>query len=297
MSNSSPSADPWRAALESALGQPAVRAERLAGGRAASVLRVTLADGRDVIAKFDPQGQSGLAVEGASLRDLARLGGLPTPEVFHATPTLLVMACIDGAPGLSARGEEHAADLLARLHSVTPAGDPRRRFGFDYDTVIAELPQPNAWAETWLDFFGRQRLVHMARLACDAGQLGASSLARVERAAERLSRWLPEPEAPSLVHGDIWSGNVLAGPGGDHVAAFIDPAPCFAHAEVELAFITLFATFGDRFFARYAEQRPIEPGFDSRRDIYNLYPLLVHTRLFGGGYAASVQRILGRLVG
>jgi fructosamine-3-kinase len=118
-------------------------------------------------------------------------------------------------------------------------------------------------------------------------------LARIETLAGKLERWLFEPSAPSLLHGDIWSGNVLVR--GDRIVGLIDPAVYYGHAEMELAFITLFNTFGDTFFRRYHELRPIEDGFfGERRDLYNLYPLLVHVRIFGGGYVQAVDRTLRR---
>ncbi|MEX2535727.1 MAG: fructosamine kinase family protein [Trueperaceae bacterium] len=92
---------------------------------------------------------------------------------------------------------------------------------------------------------------------------------------------------PGLVHGDVWSGNVLARNG--RITAMLDPAIYFADPEVELAFIELFATFGEAFWERYGELRPIDPGYrEVRRDVYQLYPLLVHTALFGGGYVRAV---------
>jgi len=121
-------------------------------------------------------------------------------------------------------------------------------------------------------------------------------LTRIEKLAGKLERWLDEPEQPSLIHGDCWGGNILCRDG--KVAAFVDPALYYADAEIELAFGTLFGTFGDSFFHRYRERRPLRPGFfEARRDLYNLYPLLVHVRLFGGGYLDGVERILDRFVG
>jgi fructosamine-3-kinase len=118
-------------------------------------------------------------------------------------------------------------------------------------------------------------------------------MSRLERFCGRLERYIDAPAAPSLVHGDLWGGNILVKAG--RIAAFLDPAIYYADAEIELAFTTLFGTFGEAFFERYRERRAIAPGFfEARRDIYNLYPLLVHTRLFGGHYAASVDGILRR---
>jgi len=108
-----------------------------------------------------------------------------------------------------------------------------------------------------------------------------------------LGRGIPEPARPSLIHGDIWAGNVLSV--NDHISGFIYPAIYYADPEIGLAFTTLFSTFGDAFFSRYHELRPIRPGFfEERCDIYNLYPLLVHVRLFGGSYVASVDRMLSK---
>ena len=91
----------------------------------------------------------------------------------------------------------------------------------------------------------------------------------------------------------MWSGNVLTKDG--RIAGFVDPAIYYADSEIELAFSTLFSTFGDAFFRRYDELRPLRPGFfEERRDLYNLYPLLVHVRLFGGSYVGSVERALAR---
>src|SRR3712207_2405135 len=111
--------------------------------------------------------------------------------------------------------------------------------------------------------------------------------------AERLDGHLEEPERPSLIHGDVWSANVLAK--GDTITAFLDPAIYHADPEIELSFISLFNSFGEPFLERYREIRGIRDGFfETRRDIYNLYPLLVHVYFFGGGYLDSVRSTLSR---
>ncbi len=104
---------------------------------------------------------------------------------------------------------------------------------------------------------------------------------------------IEEPEQPSLIHGDAWSANVLAK--GDKITAFLDPAIYHADPEIELSFISLFDSFGAAFFEHYEEIRGVRPGFfEERRDLYNLYPLLVHVYFFGGGYLSSVQSTLRR---
>lgn len=276
-----------REAVARVAGAAVLRAAPLSGGCVGEVWRVELADGRRVVAKTGgPDGT--LDIEGYMLRYLAETGTVPVPHVFNAEPGLLVMDHVDTAGPLDAAAQEHAADLLAALHGVTAES-----YGHERDTLIGPLPQPNPWTGRWADFFREHRLLHMARLAREAGTLPGDTFARLERFCGRLEQFIDEPERPSLIHGDMWGGNVLVR--DSRIAAFVDPAIYHADPEIELAFSTLFGTFGEPFFRRYAEHRPIRPGFfEARRDIYNLYPLLVHTRLFGGHYAAQVDGILGR---
>lgn len=270
-------------AVEAAVGAAPRRVVPLHGGCVAEVYRLELDDGRSMVAKWSPAG--GLAVEDWMLGELERLSRLPVPEVLSGDDRLLLLTLLPSSGALTPAAERHAADLLADLHDV--GAD---RFGFARDTVIGGLRQPNPWTDSWREFFRDQRLLFMAGEASKAGRLPSRTMRRVERLAARLETWIDEP-SPSLIHGDMWGGNVLVE--GDRISGFVDPAIYFADPEIELAFSTLFATFGDAFFTRYAEHRPLRPGFgEGRRDLYNLYPLLVHVRLFGGGYVGSVERSL-----
>jgi len=266
-------------------GREAERLAPLGGGCIGDVYRVDLADGGRLVAKTGAAG-SGLALEGYMLERLAALSDLPVPEVVHAEDTLLLMGFIETSGHLNESAQAHAARLIAALHNVTgPA------FGFERDTLIGGLHQPNPQTPRWLDFFRDQRLLYMGREALDAGRLPGRLMDRLETLAGRLERWIEEPAAPSLLHGDMWTGNVLVRDG--RIGGFIDPAVYYGDPEIELAFGTLFGTFGSAFFDRYAEIRPIRPGFfEERRDLYNLYPLLVHVRLFGGSYVGAVERTL-----
>lgn len=271
-----------------ALGTAVTGTSRLAGGCVGDVRLCELSDGSRVVAKVADGARGTLDVEGYMLRELRRLSELPVPEVYHDEASLLVMEFVENDGGRSDRGEAQLADLLADLHGVTS-----ERFGFERDTLIGPLAQVNTWGSSWVEFFGEHRLIAMARMARDAGQISASCARRVGAIAERLRVWIEEPESAGLVHGDCWSGNVLWNAG--RVATLIDPAVCFADPEIELAFIDLMGGVGRTFWDRYAERRPIRDGFwEERRDLYNLYPLLVHARLFGGGYVGSVEAILGR---
>ena len=278
---------PLAARIRAVTGSPVERIEALGGGCVGDVFRADLADGRRLVAKTGGAG-GGLAIEGFMLGRLAELSALPVPAVIHVEDTLLLMDYIEAAGGIDEAAQIHAAGLLAALHAIK--GDA---FGFERDTLIGGLPQPNPPTARWLPFFRDRRLLYMGGQAAKAGRLPARLMSRLETLAGRLDRWITEPAHPSLLHGDLWTGNILVNRG--RVVGFIDPALYYGDAEIELAFGTLFGTFGRPFFERYGELRPLNPGFfEERRDLYNLYPLLVHVRLFGGSYVGSVEATLDR---
>jgi fructosamine-3-kinase len=274
--------------IEASLGERLRSARPMGGGCIGEVYRVELADGTALVAKVDREGASHLDREAYMLRYLREKSELPVPEVYHGSETLLLMEFVEGSSSFSEGAEHHAAELLAALHGITDDS-----YGHERDTLIGSLNQPNPQTGSWIEFFRDQRLLYLAKVAHDAGRLPSEDLARIERLAGKLEDYLEEPEQPSLIHGDVWSANVLAK--GDRISAFLDPAIYHADAEIELAFISLFNSFGEPFLERYAEIRPIRPGFfEARSDLYNLYPLLVHVYFFGGGYLGSVRSALNR---
>lgn len=277
-----PSADDRIAAV---LGRPVVASRSLGGGCIAQVRAVTLDDGTELVVK---QGR-GLALEGRMLDYLGTRTRLPVPRVMLVEEDLMVMERLPAGGRLNGPAQAHGARLLADLHRIR--GD---EFGFAWDTVIGGLAQPNPRTTDWLEFFRDHRLLYMARLALNESRLPVRLYSRIETLAGHLDRWIDQPSVPGLIHGDMWTGNVLCE--GSRISGFVDPALYFADPEIELAFSTLFGTFGEPFFSAYHEIIPARPGFfEVRRDLYNLYPLLVHVRLFGGSYVGSVEAIVGGL--
>lgn len=275
------------AAIAETLGKKIRAIHPLSGGSVAEVKLIELTDGSRVVAKLGRPGST-LALEGWMLEYLARESRLPVPAVLFASDELLLLAYIESGDALDGSCERHAAELLAELHRI---GAPA--FGLERATVIGGLVQPNDWTGSWIEFFRERRLLHMARAAREEGAIGEALFLRIESLAARLGDFLGEPDKPSLIHGDMWGGNVLCRHG--RIAGFVDPAIYYADPEIELAFSTLFSTFGAAFFARYRSLREIRPGFfETRRDLYNLYPLLVHVRLFGGHYVGAVEHMLAR---
>lgn len=277
--------------LAKALGAKVAASASLPVGFGLTGLKVTLADGRVLAVKAREQSsRADLRLEAYMLDELARQSDLPVPRVHVAEPDLLVMDFIenDGGP-ITPSVERHAAELIARLHAT-----PRPFFGYERDTLIGPLPQPNPRSDRWVPFFRDHRLLAMARAAEAEGRLPAKMLVRIELLAGRLDDYLLEPAHPALLHGDLWTGNVLVR--GGRIAGFVDPAISYGHPEIELAFTTMFATFGVDFFDAYEALLPLEPGFHAlRSSLYNLYPTLVHVRLFGAGYLGPIDRTLTRL--
>ena len=272
--------------VAAALDARPVELAALDGGMIGSVHRVELADGRTVAAKT---GDTPLETEAFMLRYLASESDLPVPEVLYADDELLVLEFVPGESTFSPAAERDAADRLARLHDVSADA-----FGFPRDTLTGPVRQPNPWTDSWAAFFGEHRLRHVADLAVADGSISESLRDRVERVASDLDSLVSPPDAPALIHGDVWTTNLLARDG--EIRAFLDPACYYAHPEVELAYVDWTDTFGAAFFDRYREVRGIEPGFvDRRRFVYRLYPLLVHAHLFGGAYPRALGETLDRL--
>lgn len=173
---------------------------------------------------------------------------------------------------------------LAQLHK-----NHHQKFGLDHDNYIGSLPQYNFQMDDWVEFFIQQRLEQQIELARNAGKISSSLVRKFEKLYPKLNEIFP-PAKPSLLHGDLWSGNYLVG--ADGYACIVDPAVYYGYREIEIAFTQLFGGYSTEFYNAYNDHYPMEKGFDGRKDIYNLYPLMVHVNLFGGSYLASVENIL-----
>lgn len=179
-------------------------------------------------------------------------------------------------------------ERLGALHRCT-----NTHFGLDHPNYIGSLPQRNLPSPDWVEFFVRQRIDPQLKVAVDHGRLPPALIRKFEILYRQLPGLLPA-EPPSLLHGDLWSGNLITDDQGE--PCLIDPAVYYGHREAEIAFTMLFGGFPPVFYDSYHQNFPLSPGFGSRAEVYNLYPLLVHTNLFGGGYAAQVVSLVNRFV-
>lgn len=278
-------ADEVGAALEARVE----RARGLSGGDINEAYEVHLADGRRVFVKTNRDAPPTMfRREADGLRWLAEPAAIRVPEVLAASPRFLALELIErGAPGPGYA--ERFGRELAALHRAGADG-----FGGPDDNFIGSLPQANQPERDWPGFYRRRRLEPQLRMATDAGRVSS----RMREGFDRLFAELPErvgpTEPPARLHGDLWGGNAFAAAGGEPV--LIDPAVYGGHREMDLAMMQLFGGFSGRVFEAYDEAFPLAEGWRERVPLYQLYPLMVHVNLFGGGYTASVERALAQLV-
>jgi fructosamine-3-kinase len=287
---------PLKRAVSAKLGREVVSARPVAGGDINRAYEIVLVGGGRRFVKANARAGRGMfAAEARGLAWLAEAHALRIPEVVAvAEPDdpqqFLVLELIEsGAPAHDF--DEALGRGLAELHRF---GAPR--FGLDHDNFIGSLPQANAAppGATWPEFYRTQRLQAQLRRATDEGNASPRMRAGFERLTARLDELVGPAEPPARLHGDLWGGNQLADERG--APCLIDPAVYGGHREIDLAMMRLFGGFNARVFDAYDEAWPLADGHRERVPLYQLYPLMVHVNLFGGGYIASVQAALDRLV-
>lgn len=252
-------------------GTPQERLERLAGGDLSEVLLLRRPDGRCTVAKGGPA----VGTEAAMLRAIAG-AGVPAPAVEGEHGHVLLLEHVENDGVFSARAWASIGEAVARLHAHTG-----EQYGWPVDYALGTVTLHNDPGTDWPAFWGEQRLAATARL------LDRPWRERVDRLVARLPDLLPPKPVPSLLHGDLWSGNILVKDG--RLAALIDPACYHGDREVDLAMLALFGEPPDEFWSAYGA---LPEGAEERRGIYQLFPALVHLRLFGSTYAGMVDRLL-----
>lgn len=274
------------------LGADVLAVRPFAQGRQSCLRLIDMADGRRLILKEDnPLSATiagGVETEGWMLHYLQQRTALPVPRVVKVGDGRLYTDYIAEGGPLDRDAVRDLAHHLLHLHDITATD-----YGLARDTAFAGMTQSNKKTQDWIAFFRDRRLLHAARTALDAGAITTDLMQRIDRLAGRLDKLVTPPERPALIHGGVWAGNVLARRG--KVRALIDPALYYADREMELAFIGLFCPFGPDFLTAYSARHPLRDVFFTvHKDLYNLYPLLVHARFYGKGYLPEIHRILER---
>lgn len=255
-----------------------VRTSRLHGGDINDAHAVVLADGRELFVKSNARAPAMMFQREAEGLDWLRAAGaLRVPEVLGIGERVLLLELLESAPRVH-DFDEAVGQGLAALHASAVTS-----YGLPTDNYIGTLPQSNRAHATWADFYRDERLAPLVERAGDAFSPAD------RRAFDGLMRVLPdvigESGPPSRLHGDLWGGNLHVDERG--MPCLIDPAVYGGDREVDLAMMRMFGGFSERVFAAYADVTPLNPGWKERVKLYQLYPLLVHANLFGGGYVQS----------
>jgi fructosamine-3-kinase len=274
-----------------------VRVDGVGGGCIADAAVVAFADGFRVFVKRVAGAPGMFAAEADGLRALAAAGAIRVPRVLAVGADSLVLELVEPAHRRPDFFEDFGRRFAA-LHRTRG-----KTFGFPGDNFIGATPQPNRpldadWPDAapddgsgWSGFYLERRLRFQAGLAerRDGGEL-ARLLGRAEARIAELLAAAPEP--PALLHGDLWGGNFMIDAHGE--ACLIDPAVYYGHREADLAMTRLFGGFDPTFYAAYEEAAPLAPGHAERLPLYQLYHLMNHFNLFGGGYHGRSRRVLQR---
>ena len=237
------------------------------------------------------QASDRLQIEANMLEDINKYD-ITVPEVYDVTQTHLLLEYIEENRQAKCTQEIEAAKVLSALHSVT---NDSRMYGYYYDTTVGPFSQKNEQTQyNWTLFLGQMRILPMAKICYEKGQLSKEFMVRLEGLCRNLYKRIDMSAiTPSLLHGDLWSGNILFDMNG---ATLINPAIYFGDKEMELAFILLFDTFGETFFREYEEVHPLSEDFyEVKVPLYQIYPLLVHVALYGGSYVDQLEQVFKRL--
>ncbi len=250
---------------------------------------------RKIIAKiaYDDQTEGRINAEVKGLQSLANAGSIRTPNIEYSNHQCLLLEYITEGQQNSDYWQALAKGLV-KLHQTTSKPTNAQLtapYGLDYNNYCGVNLQVNGWFEDGHDFFAEQRLLHQARLAFDNGYLESPWIISIESICERLPELIPW-QAPSLLHGDLWPGNILVDETGNPV--LIDPAIYYGWREADIAMTLLFGGLPHDFYTYYEEYWPMESGWRKRVPLYNLYHLLNHLNIFGVNYLSEVHHCISR---
>ncbi len=277
------------------------RTDRLSGGDINKAYGLNLTNGAHIFMKANAKENAGFfTAEAAGLAALASVKKIGTPKILctgtdpgeQSGYSFLLLEYVESRGRIEPYWETFGREL-AELHKADCSEFVRGgKYGFIQDNYIGATEQINRARGTWVDFYRDCRLVPQFRRA--SRYFDNAVQAKITKLLDHLDSYIAEPGRPSLLHGDLWSGNVLCGPDGK--AWLIDPACYCGCSEADIAMTQLFGGFSGEFYRAYSEVNQLQPGYEDRRDMYNLYQLLNHLNLFGETYLEPVCSILAEYV-
>lgn len=278
------------------------RTDRVTGGDINKAYALTLNSGERIFMKANAKEHADFfTAEASGLSAIAATNAIETPRILctgtddgeQAGYSFLLLEYIESGKKRKDYWETFAQELAALHTADTTAFVAGGRFGFFQNNYIGARAQANTPAERWVSFFRDQRLEPQFKAADH--YFAQSDRTLITKLLDHLDDFLVEPEQPSLLHGDLWSGNVMCG--ADGKAMLVDPASYVGNAEADIAMTELFGGFPKVFYDAYRQAKPQQAGYEDRRDLYNLYQLLNHLNLFGQSYLEPVKSIVAEYVG
>lgn len=264
---------------------PLIQIDKAMGASQTPAFFARAADGQKLFIKHDPHGTGILKAEVEGLQALAAAKALRIPQIFSHSQHWLLMEALEREPARDAFWIA-LAEGLVHLHQTTgPIGWPRSNF------IGRNVQHNGAGAASWADFFWEQRILPQVE-QLRSGKIWSATQERwlplLKKQVLRILRAAPEP--PALLHGDLWSGNILCS--SNQTPVLIDPAVYYGQRETDLAMTELFGGFAPSFYRRYKELWPLAEGYPERRRVYNFYHKLNHANLYGSGYIWDVKKTL-----
>jgi len=258
-------------------------------GQIGDIYKVTTEENSYILKTSQPSTM--LQIEANMLEDINKYK-IAVPKVYDVSESHLLLEYIETTKQAKCTQEIEAAKTLSSLYAIS---NDARMYGYYYDTSIGPFPQKNEQTQyNWSLFLGQMRIMPMAKICYEKGEISQSILQRLELLCRDIYKRIDMSLiTPSLLHGDLWNGNILFNMNG---ATLIDPALYFGDKEMELANIVLFETFGDTFFEAYTEVHPLSEDFyEVKVQLYQVYPLLVHVALYGGTYVTQLEELLKKV--
>lgn len=285
-------------AIERALSELAVNSEivalrRVAGGDINEAYCVETKEEKFFVKLNHRMASDFFSFEADGLREIGKTGTISVPKVYGVMvdePSGVPMLWLEWVEGKKTAGTfVLLGEQLARLHL-----SEGKKYGWKGTTYIGRLKQQSGWTDDWITYYRDFRLLEQAKIGERLGVIKGGRRKKLLALIERLDEWIPRKPKASLLHGDLWGGNWIVGGGGKPY--LIDPSVFYGDHEMEIAFTELFGGFSARFYAAYQSVFPLSREYRERKELYQLYYLLVHLNMFGEVYGASVDRILNRFV-
>jgi len=276
--------------IEEKLGNKVTSFKSLSGGCISDAYKITTSDNSNYFLKYNPSISDDMFIKEANgLNELAKTNAIRVPKVLHFDSELILLEYIPTGSKKKTFFEDFGRQF-AEMHQFSSDN-----FGFYEDNYIGSNPQMNIPDELekddWVSFYFKKRILYQLKLAEKIGNSTEELRKGISKLENKINEIVGDSnEKPSLLHGDLWSGNYMVDEDGS--AVLIDPAVYYGHREADLGMTKLFGGFGSEFYQAYNEAYPLQDGFEYRENIYKLYHVLNHLNLFGGGYYSQAISLI-----